>query len=120
MSDLASYHWSPWFDFHLLSRRQRIEHDRRTHRIRQRNFVQRLDPLFLLLQAVEHQLALAWIEVNTRDFFGAGDSVDGDLRAGSELRPQHARKERRAEADAGEVSHKSATIQFHALSYLQS
>ena len=34
-SDLASHHRSPGFDFHLLSGRQGIEHDCRTHRIRQ-------------------------------------------------------------------------------------
>ncbi len=82
--------------------------------------MQRLDPLLLLLQAVEHQLALGWIEVNTRDLFRAGDGVDRDLRAGSELRPQNARKERRAEADTGEVTHERAAIQFHGPSIIYS
>ena len=54
-----------------------------------------LDPLLLLLQAVEHQLALGLIEVEAGDFLGAGDRLDGDVGAGGELGPEDAGEERR-------------------------
>ena len=74
--------------------------------------MQSLDSLLLLLQTVEHQLPLGCIEVDSCDFLRTGDGIDGDVGAGGELRPQHARKERRAEPDPREIAHEMTAVDF--------
>jgi hypothetical protein len=111
MSDLASRHRPARIGRDLFPRRQGVEYDGGAHRIRQRDLVQGLDSLFLLLETIEHQLPLGRIEVDSRDFLRAGDGIDSDVRAGGELRPEYAGEEGRAEADAREVAHEMASIQ---------
>src|SRR6185369_5834700 len=82
------------------------------HRVCERDLVQRLDALLLLLQSIEHQLSLGLIEVEAGDFLGAGDGVDGDVSARRELGPEDSGEERRGETGAGEVRHEGAAVEL--------
>src|SRR6266513_741048 len=95
----------------LLSGRERVEEDGWTNRVRQGDFVKRLYPLLLLLEPVEHELALGGIEMQSSDFFGARDRLYGDLGSSRQLRPEYAGEERRTESDTREVTHEGSTVQ---------
>ena len=88
--NLAAHHRPARFRLNFLPRRQRIENDRRTHGVVEWDFVKRFDPLLLLLQAVEHELALGLVEVHTGHFLGAGNGFDGDVGTGGEPGPENA------------------------------
>ncbi len=73
--------------------------------------MKRLYPLLLLLEPVEHELALGGIEMQSGDFFGARDRLYGDLGSSRQLRPEDAGEERRGESDTREVTHEGSTVQ---------
>ena len=109
--DFAPPHRTAGLGLNFSAGRQWIEHDRGTYRIVDRDLVQRLDALFLLFQAIEHQLALSGLEAQSGDFLGAGDGFDGDVGAGNQLRPEYSGEKCRRQAGTGEVAHEGATIE---------